>query len=114
MGSAKGNATEATAIAGYKGNRVTLEAIGRENLGKPRIKKAIDERVQSSPEIADREARQKFWTNVMNDVCAEMRDRLRASELLGKSQADFIAKVEAQVEERTVQYIKIGDREIEF
>ena len=41
------------------------------------------------PVIATRDERQKFWTDVMNSSSEEMRDRLKASELLGKSEADF-------------------------
>ena len=39
--------------------------------------------------IATRQQRQEFWTKSMYNKKAEMRDRLRASELLGKSEADF-------------------------
>jgi len=35
LGEAKGNATEAARIAGYKGNEITLAAVGAENLRKP-------------------------------------------------------------------------------
>ncbi len=40
-------------------------------------------------DIADRQERQQFWTEVMQDKTVEMKDRLKASELLGKSEADF-------------------------
>ena len=40
--------------------------------------------------IANRQQRQEFWTETMRDEKQDMRDRLRASELLGKSEADFI------------------------
>ena len=39
--------------------------------------------------IANREDRQRFWTRTYL-TAPNMNDRLRASELLGKSQADFI------------------------
>ena len=48
--------------------------------------------------IADREARQMFWTETMLDGGAAMRDRLKASELLGKSEGDFLDRVEAGVQ----------------
>lgn len=47
VGEARFNATEAAAIAGYKGNRVTLASVGRENLEKPHIREAVDERTKS-------------------------------------------------------------------
>src|ERR1051325_3279587 len=37
IGPASGNATEAARLAGYKGNDVTLGAVGAENLKKPQI-----------------------------------------------------------------------------
>ena len=39
--------------------------------------------------IGTRQERQSFWTEVMRNKAAMMRDRLKASELLGKSEADF-------------------------
>lgn len=45
--------------------------------------------------IATREERQSFWTAVLRDHAEDMRNRLKASELLGKSQADFIDRVDA-------------------
>lgn len=43
LGIAGLNATEAAAIAGYRGNRETLSSVGDQNLRKPQIKTAIDE-----------------------------------------------------------------------
>jgi len=94
MGKAAGNATEAARLAGYKGNEATLAVTGFENLRKPNVKAAIDERSANDPLIATREDRQQFWTNVMNDPLQDMKDRLRASEILGKSQADFIDRTD--------------------
>jgi len=45
-------------------------------------------------EIADREERQGFWSSVMRDDAQQMRDRLRASDLLAKSSGDFIERHE--------------------
>ena len=89
-----GNATEAALKAGYSPK--TARSQGNENLKKPDIARAIKEReaAQLRPLIATREDRQRFWTKTMNDEGAEMRDRLRASELLGKSAGDFLERVE--------------------
>ena len=102
-----GNATDAARQAGYKNPR----SQGHENLTKPDIRAALDLRDAEGREkrILTREERQRFWSDVVvgkisetpttdnegNDVCkpATLRDRLRASELLGKSQADFIERV---------------------
>jgi phage terminase small subunit len=40
-------------------------------------------------DIANRQRRQEFWTQIMDDKKEDTRDRLKASELLGKSEADF-------------------------
>lgn len=42
------NATEAARTAGYKGNDVTLAAVGYENLRKPQISEAVAERVNEA------------------------------------------------------------------
>jgi phage terminase small subunit len=90
MGAAAGNATEAARLAGYSGGPVTLASVGKENLRKPPVLKAINERRSSRPDIATREERQRFWSDVMRGAEeAEMKDRLKASELLGKTQLDF-------------------------
>ena len=47
--------------------------------------------------IASRQQRQQFWTDVMNDKDQPMPNRLRASELLGRSEMDFPNKTELNV-----------------
>lgn len=91
-----GNATEAARLAGYSGTDATLAQVGSENLRKPEIAAAIDAREtrQTGKLIATREERQAFWTAVLLDVSEAMAMRLKASELLGKSQADFLDRVE--------------------
>lgn len=42
LGEARGNATEAARMAGYKGNDVTLASVGAENLRKPQISERIE------------------------------------------------------------------------
>lgn len=99
MGEAAGNATEASRLAGYRGNRKTLQVVGAENLSKPIIAAAIAERQESDPLIATREERQQFWSNVLRgkEPGASMPDRLKASELLGKSGGDFIDRTEGEL-----------------
>jgi phage terminase small subunit len=92
MGEAAGNGTRAAELAGYQGNRRTLESIGSENLRKPEIVRAMTQRVADDPVVADRKLRQQFWSDVMRDVDVELRWRLKASELLGKSQGDFVER----------------------
>ena len=91
-----GNASEAARMAGYKGSPEVIRQAGAENLTKPYILAAIKEREapESAARIATRAQRQEFWTNVLNDENEKMQDRLRASELLGKSEADFLDRVD--------------------
>lgn len=101
-----GNATEAARLAGYAGSAEVLGQVGAENLKKPQIAAAIAKRESKVTKklIATREQRQEFWSRVMlgptdgepktlDDLC-EMKDRLKASELLGKSEADFTEKLD--------------------
>ena len=57
------------------------------------IRNRIDNEIRPSM-IASRQERQKFWSDIMKDKNQSMRDRLRASELLGKSEMDFPNKTE--------------------
>lgn len=96
MGKAAGNATQAAKLAGY--SKKTAASIGSRLLRKVKIQRALQQRVDADPAAATREQRQQFWTAVMNGTTpfkkASLKDRLKASELLGKSQADFIDKHE--------------------
>ena len=85
----EGNASEAALKAGY--SKKTAPFIGAENLKKPQIISAIRNRTskQDSPKIMSRLERQAFWSEVALDKFQSMSDRLRAAELLGKSEADF-------------------------
>jgi hypothetical protein len=51
---------------------------------------------QGMSDIDTRQDRQRFWTSVRRDESQAMVNRLRASELLGKSQADFIDVVKGE------------------
>ena len=64
----------------------------RQLLTKSNILEAIQNRQDTEirpKTIMTRQQRQQFWTDVANDEKVDMKDRLRASELLGKSEADF-------------------------
>lgn len=89
-----GNATAAAIAAGYSAK--TAATIANENLRKPDIVAAIRdrERKEMRPEIASRRERQRFWTATMRDESREMKDRLKASEYLGKSEGDFLDRIE--------------------
>ncbi len=92
---ASGNATKAAGQAGY--SRKTASQIGYRLLRKVQIQQAIAERAESDPAVWTREDRQRFWTAVACGAAgyrsASLHDRLKASELLGRSQADFVERI---------------------
>ncbi len=87
-----GNALQAATVAGYK------QPIpqSNENLNKPVIQKALEELRKSTTNsaIMTREERQMMWTEFAKDKSMTPTERMKASELLGKSQADFIDRTE--------------------
>lgn len=98
-----GNATAAARLAGYEGSDASLAVTASRLLKRADVKAALALRNAKEVRgaaakvvagaIASRQARQEFWTKVMEDTGAEMKDRLKASELLGKSEADFTDKL---------------------
>ncbi len=105
-----GNATDAARKAGYKNpKRSGIQNVSKRSVW-DQIKKRENKR--NGNHIASREERQKFWTNVLLgkivdpavigydddgsatviDIPPKMTDRLKASELLGRSEADFTDK----------------------
>ena len=112
VGVSAGNATDAARRAGYRGNDKTLEAVGRENLAKPRIAEAVSIRVDAALEsmsadevIAEIASVAKSeWSlfssaeydrdgNLIN-VTLRLGDKLRALELLGKYHKLFTEEIE--------------------
>lgn len=100
LGEAKGNATEAARLAGYKGSNKTLQVVGAENLSKPIISKLLTERVEraamTADEVLDELTRiaktdwQQFvdiQTGRSGEVIGatlQLKDKLKALELLGR------------------------------
>jgi phage terminase small subunit len=87
-----GNAFDAARKAGYK----AAKQQGAANMEIPVIKAAIEKLrlATTSAAIMTRQERQAFWTQVARSKDQDMKDRLKASELLGKSQGDFINRTE--------------------
>ena len=111
------NATQAAIRAGYSKN--SARQVGTENLSKPSIKQAIEERLKQIDEekTADAKEIREFWTKVMRgeekdtvlrydneghqvetEIDVSMKDRIRASELMGKSFAMFTDKVDSNID----------------
>jgi len=89
-----GHGTNAARDAGYGGSYVTLANISKTNLRNERIQREIKHRmnnmrVKGNFNIKTRLQRKQWWSDIMDDDTVNMGDRLRASELLGKSEADF-------------------------
>jgi phage terminase small subunit len=107
-----GNATKAAIAAGY--SKKTAYSIGQELLTKPEIMERIQEREAQrlSECIASREERQEFWTSTMRNGGEKIADRLKASELLAKSNGDFLERVEANISQAgppTIQVVFTDD-----
>lgn len=104
-----GNGTEAARLAGYAGSDAVLATQAGRLLRTAEVLAIIKARQEKEvrPLVASRQERQAFWTRVMqghSDTVADpeggtctfrlsMSDRLKASELLGRSEADFTDKV---------------------
>lgn len=88
---ASGNAEEAARKAGYnaRGNTTKL-------LQNTTIRKYIDERNRQleSDRIANMEEVKQFWTNTLRNDENDMKDRLKASEYIAKTNAAFIDRHE--------------------
>ena len=86
------NATQAAIRAGYSPK--TAYSQGQRLLKNVEVQKTMQESHDKA--IADKEERLKFWSNVMRDNEQDMKHRLKASELLGKAQADFTEKIQTE------------------
>lgn len=94
-----GNATEAARKAGYEGDSNTLGVTGFELLRNPNIKTAIDARMAEVKRklIGSKLDRQKWLRDVMDDPSAKLSDKLKAAELLSKTEGDLLQKIEHSV-----------------
>jgi phage terminase small subunit len=104
------NGREAAKLAGYKGNDATLRQVAAENLAKPYIRAAIDQRLRSTilsanqvlAELSDvafadwREFIEIITDKDGNTVDVKLRlgDKLKALELVGKYHKLFVDKLE--------------------
>lgn len=115
MGDAAANATEAARLAGYKGDDNTLRSIGSENLTKPNIQAAIEERIEEDPRVMSRERLTRWLSDVVEGKVldagdeAALRERLKAAEQLAKIMGLHVKKVEAKVDHGAQVKIYIPD-----
>jgi phage terminase small subunit len=90
-----GNASEAYRKAGYKAKTVSsITTNANRLLTNADIQKYIKERNKQleSDRVANMEEVKQFWTNTMRDDEADLKDRLKASEYIAKTNAAFIEK----------------------
>lgn len=89
-----GNATESAVKAGY--SKKNAYSMGHENLQKPKLIEYIRKKELPNEEnrIADMVEVQEFWTEIMRDEIVRMDERLRASELIARSNGAFLDRIE--------------------
>ena len=92
VGECAGNATAAATVAGYakakqEGSRLLTFADVSAAVGVLQ-KPALDRKVMGIDELRE------FWTEMAQAEAEATKDRLKASELLGKSQGAFVERVE--------------------
>ena len=92
------NATRAAKSAGY--SEKTAYSQGQRLLKNVEVQNKIKSLMEGriSELIATKEQRQQFWTETMYNAEEDMKNRLRASELLGKSCGDFLDRIETKNE----------------
>lgn len=94
IGLAKGNATEAARIAGYK----SASASAYETMRNPKVLNALDAIQTADPLIASPTDRMKLLTRIIRDEQTSNRDRLTAMQQLSKMTGDFVHRVKAEGE----------------
>jgi hypothetical protein len=114
-----GDPCHAARLAGYADSPSYLKQVTKHLLGQPLIIEAIKERSKymtaTKRAIATREERQQLWSDIMRNEDPHHKEevdangvpipigniplltRMKATELLGKSEADFIDKVESTI-----------------
>ncbi len=107
VGEAQGNATQAARLAGYSGDDPTLAVAGAKLIRNGKVAEAIEaaRKPRTRRAILTRDERQALLTEFANDAGAEVKDRIKAIEVLGKMQGDFIEKHE--VEHRGAMVVRV-------
>lgn len=85
-------AAEAARLAGYKGNN--SDVIGSQNLVKLGKYVADRDELLDRDRVADMAEINAFWSDTMRDDTADIKDRLKASELRARSIGAFIERRE--------------------
>jgi len=87
-----GNATETAKLAGY-GSPKYAGILCMKNVTICHLIKEKREK-EEKPHVATRIDRQAFWTETMQDSEQKIEARLKSSELLGRSEGNFLERVQ--------------------
>lgn len=106
------NQTEAARLAGYKGTQHALEVTASRLLKKAELQAMVEQarKASSSERIATAQDLKEFWTRVMRgeetstvilrdiavNVQPSIADRIKAAELLGKTQGLFVERTKQE------------------
>lgn len=104
------SAAEAARLAGYRASSAhVFQNIGAKN--RRRLAEQIRDRdeVLASPRVADMREINEFWTRVMRDENADIKDRLKASEARAKAAGGFSSHLSVS---GTVPVVICGDDEL--
>ncbi|MBT2755888.1 terminase small subunit [Mesobacillus foraminis] len=93
-----GNATESYLKAGYRTVGNSAEVNASRLLRNAKVIEYITERNEQLDEqyIADINEAKRFWTEIMRNTDADVKDRLKASEYIAKTNGAFIERKEVQ------------------
>jgi phage terminase small subunit len=91
-----GNATQSYMDAGYKAKGEVARANASRLLTKANVKEYIKGKSAAieAATIADMKEIKEFWTTTLRNQGAEVRDRMKASELMAKTYGAFLDRVE--------------------
>ena len=92
-----GNAKQSYINAGYKAHtKGTAEVNGCRLLSNAKVQEYIQEvnHIIQSARIADMKEVKEFWTNTLRDNELDLKERIKVSELIGKTNGAFLDKIE--------------------
>lgn len=122
LGKALGNATAAARLAGYSGDDATLNVTASRMLRNAKVVAAVEKarRPRTRAAVADREEREAWLSALMRgeitstkldangepvEVPAPMSDRVKANEILGKMNGDFLERREVEMTAKVVRVV---------
>ena len=91
-----GNAKQSYINAGYSARGNAAEAAASRLLRNVKVRDYIRQRNKELDRdtIADMQEVKEFWTNILRNKAADSKDRLKASELIAKTNGAFLDRIE--------------------